>query len=266
VNATASEGYPLANPAEGLENKYPDCAFLKLHFAGKASIPSAPRIDLASSRDEQFESTVSVQDIHSSAPELLLSIRFGKQCQKVPGGSIWFGLRRVLLSVELSSGVMPIEKQHTFNPLPIQDVSEVDNIFDSEATAGFSASKQGLEIGAKTRSSSKQSTTKTVYTISSGGTEQCPVWRFEQPISDAILYGQLTQVPLGSICFSTSPLKVTGELVIRGQRDIGILEAEGLLANDLGRNKLAILERELFLRFLMKRLSPYISRSEVVHE
>jgi hypothetical protein len=68
VNTAASEGRPLANPAEGLENKYPDCAFLKLHFAGKASIPCSPRIDLASSRDEQFESTGLVQDIHSSAP------------------------------------------------------------------------------------------------------------------------------------------------------------------------------------------------------
>jgi hypothetical protein len=52
---------------------------------------------------------------------------------------------------------------------------------------------------------------------------------------------------------------------VRGQQDIFLAEAEGLWDKNLGRNKLAVLERELFLRFIAPKLKPYLSFTEVSH-
>ena len=234
------------------EDKYPSCALLKLHFL-------------------ETESQNSVKDIQEFPLQLLLTIRFGKQCQEiyfkgVKVGSIWFGMKRAWLLIELTSGKMPIETQHIFNPLPTQDILSIDNTSESETTAGFRAiNAELLNLGAKKKMSLKESVTHAVCTISPGGTEERPDWRFEKLSTNDFLNGQLTRQPLGSILSSTRPFKVIGELVIRGQHDIAILEGEGLLPKNLGRNRLAIIEREIFLRFLKDKVFPYISRMEITH-
>lgn len=245
----------LENP-----NRFPDCVFVKLH---------KPSFD----PDKKISSVILLpHSTESHAPgtaeaDLKLTIRFGQQEVEVPGGKVWFGLKRGELKLRLENGQIPIEKQELTAKLENEIEFEIHQEKGRELEGSTSLDiKTGLI--AKTKGINKTSTKANfkTYSIFTRGTEEQPIWVFEVNKYQPVLQGQLNEVTLGLVNMFAKPCCIEAVFEIRGQQDISLTEADGLWSKDIGRNKLAILERELFLRFIAPKLKPYLSRVEVQYE
>ncbi|WP_190340686.1 hypothetical protein [Leptolyngbya sp. FACHB-36] len=195
----------------------------------------------------------------TSSTNLSLTIRFGRQEIKVPGGRVWFGLKRGELRLKLEDGKIPIEKMGLTAALELELEREDQQEQSREGEANIA-----IAGGVKTKDAAKRASKvkSKIHQVVTGGTEEAPVWRFEVKTSEPVLEGQLTEERLGTIEAATGPCGVAATFGVRGQRDICLIEAGGLWATDIGRNKKALLEREFFLRFIAPKLQPHLSRVE----
>ena len=244
-------------------NRYPSCVYFKLNVDILTSSHGQHGI--------QFRSVLAIdnqdQDQYGDTICLRLTIRFGREKIKVAGGSIWFGLKRGELRLKLANAIIPIEKQGLTAHFENECTLEVQQENSNEIEGGTSIS--GItSLTAKAKGIRKKSLKATYksYSVYTGGTECDPVWIFEAQSHESILNGQISNVSLGDVRLSFSkPYTIAASFVVRGQQDIFLADAEGLWNKDIGRNKLAILERELFLRFIAPKLKPYLSFTEIDH-
>ena len=244
-------------------NKFPDCVFLKLN-GDYCKEDSGHNVNQFLSI---FETSDRNQENNKDLMSLKLSIRFGEESIKVLGGSIRFGLKRGELRLNLSNAIIPIETQGLTTPFQNEITLEVQRDESTEIEGGTSLGTNA-SLTAKTKGSNriiKKSTYKT-YQVVTGGTESNPVWTFTAKDHDSILKGQISNTLLGTAILSTVPCSINASFQIRGQQDIRLTEAEGLWDRNIGRNKLAVLEREFFLRFISPKLKPYLSYAEISDE
>ena len=225
-----------------LTNNFPDCVFIKLH---------TPYC-------ERDENRPDLADF-----DLGLTIRFGEEQIGVLGGSISFGLKRGELKLKLVNAKMPIEKHGLTAPLEIEVSSEIQNENGNESELSILSSPT-----AKIKGTGKR-TTKTItkaYSVSTRGTEEEPVWIFEAITHEGILKGQANKELLGLVCILARTCSIKASFEIHGQRDIHLTGARGLWPENIGRNKLAIIEREIFLRYISPKLEPCLSFTEIEYE
>jgi hypothetical protein len=243
-------------------NRFPSCVYLKLGFGL-----------LNSSLSQHINNLFSPPVPHSRDSNnyrasicLRITVRFGKEPIKVAGGTIWFGLKRGELKLRIVNGVIPIEKQgliaHLENELTLEVQQE--NANEIEGSASIS-SITSLTAKAKGLSKTSSKTSYKTYKVSTAGTECDPVWIFEAQAHELILIGQISDSFLGDVMLFSQAYAIEATFEVRGQQDIFLAEAEGLWDKNLGRNKLAVLERELFLRFIAPKLKPYLCFTEVSH-
>lgn len=232
------------------ENRIPDCALMKLHIK---PIP-APTPPLGFQLAE-YEVASPVYEI-----ELKLTIRFNKATIQCPGGSVEFGLKRGVLTLEIENGKMPLEKvslkAEFAKTLEVEEQQEKGR--ESEATIAVAA-------GVKTKDADKFASKNkhVVYQVTNRGTEECPTWEFQawDRHEPPILLGQLTEEALGTVEATDSSCFLTATLFARKQTDVHLLDSSGIIAaRNLSRNKTALATREFFLRFVAPKLQPYLSR------
>lgn len=196
--------------------------------------------------------------------DLKLTIRFGKQTIKVPGGTVEFGLRRGELALQIENGKIPLEKVKLKSEFAtVLEVEEqTEKARESEAAIAVAA-------GLKTKDANKVSskTKRLVSQVINRGTEEAPCWEFQVHLSPEhrILLGQLTEEPLGTLEVRESPCSLTATFTIQQQSDIHLFDASGLIAGkNLSRNKTAWATREFFLHLIAAKLRPHLSRVERV--
>lgn len=243
-------------------NKFPSCVLLKLNgdYCKQTTDHRAKQLHSLFSKAHQNQKNL--KDLLS----LNLSIRFGEESVKVAGGAIRFGLKRGELKLELLNAIVPIESQGLTTPFQHETTLEVQRDRSTEIEGGISFSSIA-SLAAKAKGSNKRTeklTCKT-YSVSTGGSESNPVWTFEAN-HEYILKGQISNVALGNAILSKLPFSIIATFQIRGQQDILLTEAEGLWDRNIGRNKLAVLEREFFLRFISPKLKPFLSFVEIGDE
>jgi hypothetical protein len=241
-------------------NRFPSCVFLKLNadFCKETSDRNANQLLSILTRAELNQRKC------QGHINLQLSIRFGKEPVKVTGGSIWFGLKRGELRLKLSNAIIPIEKQGLTALFENEIALEVQHDTSSEIEGGSSISSiPNLTAKAKGTNKKSERLTYNTYLVSTGGTECDPVWIFEAKFHESILKGQISNVALGTAILSSISFSIIATFQIRGQQDILLTEAEGLWDRNIGRNKLAVLEREFFLRFIAPKLKPYLCYVEI---
>lgn len=239
-------------------NRFPSCVFVKLTGS------------LFKTSKNLFSSLgIFTKDklVNSEIFELKLTIRFGKEKIDVPGGSVWFGVKRGELRLKMTNAKIPIEKQGLVpvleNGLNVEIQQEEGLEIEGGASFGAASSINARRKGV-TKTSSKAIVKS--YSISTSGAEHEPVWIFEAKSHASILIGQVNEVPLGPVCMcNPKQCSIRATFSLRGQQDISLIEAEGLWSKNIGRNKLAILERELFLRYISARLNPWLSSAEVTY-
>ncbi len=231
------------------DNQFPDCVLLKIHGAcikRRALIPFIKIIGLGS----QFKIKEMI--------ELFMTLRFGKQKIKVPGGHIWFGIKRGDLGLKLKNGRIPLERMGLVSQFQMDLYTNEVKEKGQDAEANLA-----MTPGIRTRSINRFSTNVQYrnHQILTRGTEKEPIWEFETKTKEVeFLSGQLTEVSLGRVEVKNVPCTLRAKFTVRGQRDIHLIEAEGLWARDISRNKRALLERKFFLQFIASKLQPYLSQ------
>ncbi|UBF27488.1 hypothetical protein K9N68_05960 [Kovacikia minuta CCNUW1] len=196
--------------------------------------------------------------------DLKLTIRFGKQIIKFPGGTVEFGLKRGELALRFWNGKMPMEKvQLKFDFLKALEVEDQREY--GQELEGVIAVAPGVKIKDANKLSSK--TKRSVSQVHNRGTEEQPVWEFQAHSSQdpPILLGQLTREHLGTVEMAGTPCSCTAIFTIRNQNDLYLFDASGLISGkNLSRNQLALIERKFFLRFIAPKLQPHLSQVEEV--
>jgi hypothetical protein len=194
--------------------------------------------------------------------DLKLTIRFGKQTIKAPGGTIEFGLKRGELALQLENGKIPLEKvalkAEFAKALEVEEQLEKGR--ESEAAIAVAA-------GVKTKDTDKvaRKIKQVVPQVTNRGTEEQPIWEFQVQASQErlILLGQLTEEAIGILEITGTPCSLVATFCIQNQSDIYLLDSTGLIAGrNLSHNKTAWATREFFLRFIAPQLQPHLSRVE----
>ena len=236
-----------------VNNRFPDSVFVKLH-----SIPTQYEVRTSSVVVPAISSSTSNKSI-----ELTLTIRFGDQRMKVPGGSVWFGLKRGELKLNLENGKIPLETQELTRPYELE-IEVIEREEKGEEIEFHATATSGVDIGGNQKNIKNTSVQKTrmIYQTGTRGTEVNPVWIFETRTTELILIGQLSQVKLGTVEVAAHPCLVDATVEVRRQ-DIQLTQADGLLLpKNFGQYKTALLQRAFCLRHIAPKLQPYLSRIE----
>jgi hypothetical protein len=186
--------------------------------------------------------------------ELKLTLRFGRQRIDMPGGCVWISLKRGELLLKLDNGKIPLEKMGLVTPFEtaVEVEQQQESGRESETSVAVAASIKAKDASKQTIKAKFKG-----YKIHNRGSEEEPIWEFEV-IGTQSLSGQLTKESLGIVEKNEKPCNLQTIFTVRGQCDLH-LKGEGLWPTELSRNKLAVLEREFFRRFIEPKLEPYLS-------
>lgn len=231
-------------------NQFPDCVFMKLHTLTQ---PEALPPILISASKQQNTTTKNI--------DLKLTIRFGEQEIKAPGGCVRFGLKRGNLKLGLENCKIPLETMGLIARFENEIELEVQQENGKEAEVHAAAASSMKFKGTNKKSTKSKYRTCQCHTQ---GTEIEPVWVFQAKTEEPILKGQITEERLGKVEIITKPCAVKAKFEVRGQRDLYLSESEGLFgAKNLSRNRTALFTRHFFLQFIESKLQPYLSQVEV---
>lgn len=241
--------FTLSEPE--VHNHYPNCVTLKLHLN---SVPLP----------EEQQSLPEVGGISSERIlqelELGLTINFnGKQKLKVPAGKrlglpdgeVVFGIRRGKLQFELDKCRMPLEKIDLTKPFSISFEVEIESEEVNETQAGVSSNKGTGLIKSSRKSAQKR--VSEYFSVKHSGSENSPAWFFEIFELEPFLEGILKEARMGVIELIGSPSCFKADFLVDGD-DICITKGQWGWSGDIVRNKTAIIERALVLRYLIPKL------------
>ena len=210
------------------ENKYPDCVFMEL--AGK---PVESR---------QLATTQVLE-----AVELSLNLSFNEQWEDLPAGQIRFGIRRGELQLTIKNGKVAY-KDRVWNDTLNLSIPEHWQPQVADTTETMQATTDNSPI------STVRVTTK--------GSEDKPVWEFEEKSGDNVLQGSIFHEKLAIVAVEWKPCTIEATFKV-SDNDIYVSSGEGLRSSGISRNKKAIIERLFVLRRLKSKFNPYVSRQEL---
>lgn len=233
-----------------LENRYPDCLYIKLIGTPK---PSA-----------------------INQVELHLTINFNEQWQNIIGGRVKLGLKGGELRLKLYNGTMPYESRELTGLLAFSIKKTRQEQAGRKTQSGIKAELSNVAVvpamSAKAEAKASAGTEQTqeitdefqftTCQITTKGSEENPAWAFAVKTGEPVLKGLLNQASLGILNVSAKPCLVEATFEI-SKRDIYLTDAEGLWPSDISRNKRAVLERAIALHLLQSKFQPYLSRVEL---
>jgi hypothetical protein len=194
----------------------------------------------------------------SQSIDLKMTLRFGCQKFSFPSGEVLVYLKCGELKLKLTNGKIPLEKMGLVAPFePIIEVKQ------QQVRGRKTEMTVAVPAGIKTEEVSQQTTEVEFQAskIRNRGTEIAPIWEFMADFEPPYLIGQLTNSSLGEVKINSHPCSVQATFTVSDHKDL-YLEGKGLWPKDLSRNKLAILERAFFRRFIEPKLHPYLSQVE----
>jgi hypothetical protein len=228
-----------------VKNRYPDIVYLKL----SVHRPEQRRALLKDAPIEEMTDSI----------ELRITLRFGTQTFRALGGSVRVGLKQGRLSLTLKNARIPLEKMGLVSSfsMAIEVEQQQANSCEYEGTVAVAPGLKAKEASQQTKKVKYQASK-----IHNGGTEVEPTWTFEaNSIESHHLLGQITEAFLGNVEINSKPAVLYAEFISIGQRDLHLV-GQGLWPKELSRNKLAVIERAFFRKFIEPRLHPYLSQVE----
>ncbi len=226
-------------------NRFPDCVVMKLHL--KAPVP-ALKPSLA---NFVIPKAAAIQDLDLSltisfSSEQEIEIPAGKLLG-LPDGRATFGIRRGQLRFDLVNCKFPLEKTALLKPFKVSMEVEQQQTRASEVQAGITSSDQS--ISAKQTEERAEKVTVDVFQVKKIGAEETPAWVFDAYDERNVLDGLLKETLLGVLNIDRLPCTLTATFTTRGE-DIRITWGELGLTKNIHRNKLAVIERAITLRYL----------------
>ncbi|MBW4490428.1 MAG: hypothetical protein KME12_21830 [Trichocoleus desertorum ATA4-8-CV12] len=142
---------------------------------------------------------------------------------------------------------MPLEKTTLLEPFKVSIAVERQKTKSNEIQAG--AASNAPSIGAKTTEGSTEKITVEVFQVKKIGSEDKPAWIFEAYGDRPILEGMLTEALLGSLQVDELPCEIAADFIVRGE-DVQITWGQIGQVKNIHRNKLAVIERAIALRYI----------------
>ena len=239
------------------ENKFPDVLSMKLHGQPLLATWLLQLKKIFSSQP---------QDNFTDQIELQLTIRFGEQEIPILGGTVNFGLRGGELKLNLTNCKIPLENLRLTPQLPekIEIESQVEN---SEVTENSLALTSRGGITTKDNQVIKEvyKFKEEAYQVYTKGTDENPALVFQLQTDKEILIGGWQKKQIGILEINDKPCNIEAFFEVQDE-DIRLTSATGIWSKDIGRAKIAWLQRELILGWLIPKLQPYISKTELLYE
>lgn len=234
-------------PKPEVESKFPDCVVMKLHLQATSEVPQpSPLIGVDNTKVMT----------HPKEMDLSLTIAFsGEQEVEVPGGhrlglpggKAKFGIRRGQLRLALQNCQLPLEKIALLKPFKVSIVVERQKTQSNEAQAGAASNAPNLSL--KATQGMTEKVTEDFFQVKKIGSEDKPVWVFEAYGYRAILDGMLKETLLGVLQIQEHPCEIVADFVVHGD-DIELTGGQFGMATNIHRNKLALIERAIALRYI----------------
>lgn len=158
---------------------------------------------------------------------LSLSLCFSEKYIEVLEGYVQYALKRCKLRITVDGGNIPLKSVSSLTSLEYLEQSQ-------RSVEGVMATITEIK--------------PSICQVSCEGTETGGIWTFEAE-KHFFLKGQIPMMSLGIINITSRPCYVKATLEVRGQQDLHFIWLKALGEN-LCLNKLAVVERELFLRFV----------------
>lgn len=210
-----------------------------------------------------FPNCLSIELSIRNKKQIFLIIRFGEENLPVPGGEISWGIRAGTLKLKFNNATLPLSglnrdilsQLNTYYEREIQAESGTENEIGAEFP---------VKLIAKRREISKTSTKikETIYLIHSGGPPEEPTWTFENPSYQQILKGMFPELLLGNLTITGKPVLILATFKVNSE-DVRLTMGRGLWDRNIGANRLAWIERAIFLHLIKPQLQPYLSKIEV---
>lgn len=200
--------------------------------------------------------------------DLHLTIHFNEQCERLPNGSVAFGLKGGKLKLKLENGKIPYEFRDLTSSLELSVYEQRQEPQGSRTQSQVDTSASEGQAGAKTlvatdRSGARINRIGATCQVTTKGSPQDPAWIFAVE-SEPILQGSLKTTKLATLHAIALPCLVEATFEV-SLRDIYITESEGWSQN-LNRNQIAVLKQGIARLLLKHKLQPYLSRVELRYE
>jgi len=230
-------------------NRFPDCVAMKLHLT------SPTHADPMAEIRHLFPTPPSTAVPASQNLNLSLTINFGGaqeiqipagQRLGFPAGRATFGVRRGELRFMLENCYLPLEDTVLSKPFRVSIEVERQQTQSREVNA--SASLDARNLNAKSASGSAETTRVEVFQVKKVGSEAKPAWIFEAYGDRTFLDGLLKEQLLGSL-FTQENFCVNASFLVRAE-DVLLTWGEWGLANNITRNKLALIERAIVRNYI----------------
>jgi hypothetical protein len=200
--------------------------------------------------------------------EIFLTINFGEETLKVLGGTVSFGLRKGLLRLKLKGATLPLKNLRLTSQFELVFNREVtiENGNENEVNATLSTTSNLLARRRETNRFSERINDQ-ISSIKNGGTEENRTWIFQTPYSQSILEGLLQEQIIGIFDKIDEPISIKIKATFETTDEyVKLTSASGIWDSNIGNKKSAVIERELFLRYIRPRLQPYLSNLELTYD
>lgn len=233
------------------ENKCDHCVFMKLE--------SSP-IKEGWLRDRRIK-----------AIELLLTISFNEQEEKILFGKIRFGIKRGSLNLALTN-CKSLYENRSFNDelqpnVPVQREDKSSKKQKQSYASSSSPKGLGAKIGSE-REESRERTDKINFNmsqVSTKGDEANPKWDFKVKTGKPYLEGTIVKEALATLAVDAVPCKIEATFTA-SLRELYIEGIEGIWPDKISDNKKAVIERWIVRNFLEPKFKPYLSRQELRYD
>ena len=227
-------------------SRFPDCVVMKLHLQTPAPEPQPSFARVVSTEVAASPHDVDLSLTISFSGEQEVEVPAGKKLG-LPEGRATFGIRRGQLRFELNNCKLPLEKTALLKPFKVSMAVEQQQTRASEMQAGLKPGERSLS--AKRTEGVAEKATVDVFQVKKIGSEENPAWVFDAYGERNVLDGLLKETLLGALNIDNRPCTLTATFTARGE-DIRLTWGELGLTKNIHRNKLAVIERAIVLRYL----------------
>ncbi|MGL4501648.1 MAG: hypothetical protein ACRCU2_21440 [Planktothrix sp.] len=236
------------------ENKCPDCVFLKLEI----SPVETKTMGLFKKKSDKII-------------QLLVTLSFNQQEEKIGFGTIRFGIKRGSLFLKLDDCLIPYEYRNLNDEFQtnFQIERQIKSSNKNKTSSNSSLALQ--EIKAQVGSDREEISEETnslkfnTYQVSTKGSENSPVWDFEVKTGEPCIKGTITKKELAKIEIKNIPCSVNA-VFTAPVREVYLEGVDGIWISEISRNKRAILERRIIKNYLHPKFQPYLSKQELRHD
>jgi hypothetical protein len=202
--------------------------------------------------------------VHSKR-KLFLNIHFGEETLKVLAGRISWGIKIGKLTLKIIGANLPEDNlnKEILRTLETCYEQEIQNEGgnENEINASFPISIIG-KAKESSKTSNKIKAKNYVIDFDYSSLLNEPSWIFTVPDHQRILQGGLSELFLGTLDITGKNVSILATFTV-DPYDIKLTVGKGFWDENIGENRRAWIEREIFLHRIRPQLQPYLSQIEV---